>query len=95
MKFIRVVRPRAPSDAVSQRTLRRQSDEICSIRTLISKECPTTQLKDEIKKQPKEEREQLIKSISTVEIMPKNILAMKADLGIPWHKLRTMRRSVS
>ena len=48
---------------------------------------------DEIKVLPKEERERLMKEEKfTITIPPEAGLAMKANLNIPWHKLRSMRR---
>ncbi len=80
--------------AVSQKTLKRRSQEIAEIHTIVSGSCASDQLQSEIKSHPKVEREQMLKSISKIkiEVNPEHGLAMKADLGIPWNKLRTMRR---
>ena len=48
------------------------------------------QMSSEVKK---EERAVLMKEVNfTVTIPPEQGLAMKADLNIPWNKLRAMRR---
>ena len=64
-------------------------EEHCSI---ISKNCSDLQLQSELKQKSKEERQKLIESINSIEIDADCSLAMKADLGIPWNKLRDMRR---
>lgn len=55
----------------------------------------SAQLQDEVKQMCKEDREKLLKSItdSTV-VSSEEVLAFKADLGIPYNKLRTMRRLI-
>ena len=50
---------------------------------------------DEMKILPKEEREQLMKDANfSVHVPPEQGLAMKADLCIPWKKLRMMKRYI-
>ena len=44
----------------------------------------------------KEDREDLLKTFDTqAAVSPEQVLALKADLAIPWNKLRVMRRYVS
>ena len=53
------------------------------------------QLGDEIKQCSMEEREEILKELQggfKVRIPTNCALAMKADLGIPWSKLRAIRR---
>ena len=53
----------------------------------------TAQLAAEIKSLSKSEREDLHQQACLpVVIPPDHALAMKADLGIPWNKLRILRR---
>ena len=53
----------------------------------------TVQMGNEIKSVPKEERDILMKEAKfTITIPPEQGLAMKANLNIPWNKLRVMRR---
>ena len=50
---------------------------------------------DEVKMLPREMREDLIKDMKfTVHVPPEQSLAMKADLCLPWKKLRIMRRYI-
>lgn len=54
------------------------------------------QMVNEMRRIPKEEREILMKEAQfKVTIPPEQGLAMKADLNIPWNKLRVMRRYVN
>lgn len=51
------------------------------------------QMGKEVKMLPKDERAALMKEANfTISIPPEQGLALKADLNIPWNKLRVMRR---
>ena len=51
------------------------------------------QLHAEVKGLPTDERKQLFMSAGiTLDIPPEQSVAMKANLAIPWNKLRTIRR---
>ena len=51
------------------------------------------QLQAEVKILPDGEKKQLLASAGiTLDIPPEKSLAMKADLALPWNKLRTVRR---
>lgn len=64
-----------------------------NVRDLISSGDAQFQLQEEIKHLSKEERQDLLKKAGfTLEVSPEQGLAMKADLGIPWNKLRIIRR---
>ena len=93
LTFIHVPTPRVNSDDASKKTLKRRSQDLSGIRTFASGSCSTEQFHSEIELLSREEREKLIKSTTNiVEIGSEHSLAMKADLSIPWNKLRTMRR---
>lgn len=63
------------------------------IRDTLSKGESSIQLKYELKSLTSVEREELMKEANfQVSIPPEQGLAMKADLCIPWKKLRLMRR---
>lgn len=82
------------SGEASSRTVRRRSSELQSIRTGISKDS-SSQFQAEVKALSQEERQQLLKSAGiTIDIPPEQGLAMKADLAIPWNKLRIIRRYI-
>ena len=63
------------------------------VRQLVSSGDSTAQLQEEMKHLNKQERQQLLLDAGfTLDISPEQGLAMKADLGIPWNKLRVLRR---
>lgn len=63
------------------------------IRKALSVSDDSTQLTDELRLVPKEERNELMKEANfNIQIPPEEGLAMKADLCLPWNKLRIMRR---
>ena len=66
---------------------------LSTIREITSGGNSSSQLAAEIKHLSKAEREDLLREASLPIIIPPNhALAMKADLGIPWKKLRILRR---
>ena len=96
MNLIKVSSPTVPSGQSSHDTKRRRSEEISKIRHQISLGDDNAQFTDEIKMLPSEEREKLMKEANfSITIPPEEGLAMKADLCLPWRKLRIMRRYVS
>lgn len=77
----------------SRQTKRRRTDTMIDLRKQLSLGDCDSELTDELKVIPKEEREQLMKAANfTISIPPEEGLAMKSDLCIPWRKLRLMRR---
>ena len=63
------------------------------VRDLVSADDSSTQLKEEIQHLNKDERQDLLQNTGfTLEIPAEQGLAMKADLDLPWNKLRVIRR---
>lgn len=63
------------------------------MRDLVSAGDSRSQMLAEIRHLSKDDRQNLLTSGGfTLDIPPGQGLAMKADLGIPWNKLRTIRR---
>ena len=54
-------------------------------------DCATDQLRDEVKVLDPDERKKLVGS-GVFAVSVENTLAFKADLQIPWNKLREVRR---
>lgn len=87
---------RVPSSEASRRTLKRRTEEIGRFRSLSSGGDSVVQLRAEVKSLTEEEREELLQQAGLPVVIPCNhSLAMKADLGIPWSKLRLLRRLAS
>ena len=54
------------------------------------------QLQAEVRALPKEERQKLLSEAGVgVEMNATQALAIKADLAIPWYRIRVLRRCVS
>lgn len=77
----------------SRVTKRWRSNEISTIHEMLSAGDANTQLIDELKLIPEEEKESIMKQLNfTIYVPPEENLAMKADLCLPWRKLRLMKR---
>ena len=82
----------ATADA-SKRTIERRTEVLGHVRQLASGGDISAQFAAEIKVLNKAEREDLLHQAQLPVVIPANhALAMKADLGIPWNKLRILRR---
>ena len=92
--MVRVTTPRVDSQMASQRTRHRRSEEISSVRQVVSGGAHIQQLKDEVGILDEGERRKLLLQSKPlqVQIPVEEGLAMKADLGIPWNEMRTLRR---
>ncbi len=84
---------RVPSGDAAWRTLDRRTKVLRAVREITSGGDSTAQLAAEIHHLSKAERENLLQEVRLpVAIPPSHALAMKVDLGIPWNKLRILRR---
>ncbi len=85
--------PRVGSSSASKRTVSRRTDVLRSVRDLTSEGESSSQLAAEVNSLTQEEREALLgQACPPITISTNHALAMKADLGIPWNKLRILRR---
>ena len=83
---------RVTSSKASARTLKR-TETISKVRSIISGRDNMAQLASEIRSLTKAEREELLQDAQLPVVIPtEHALAMKADLEIPWNKLRILRR---
>ncbi len=98
--WVRLTKARTGSNQATDRTLRRRSSEIEQVRDLVSGG-PTgssTQQADELRRLRSEAQEGLLREAG---LAPKGTvgcgtgLALKADLHLPWYKLRKLRRWLS
>lgn len=93
LSFLRVTSPWVDSASASQKTLRNRTDEVGSHRAIVSKHCETHQLKDEVKVLDSDESKKLVESgVFCSAVSVESTLAFKANLQIPWNKMREMRR---
>ena len=84
------------SSTASKETIRARTAELSKHRHLTSKGADVVQLQEEIKARTSAEREMILSELHKggfkVEVPVHQILGLKADLNIPWTKLREVRR---
>ena len=91
--MIKVTRARVCSDEGAKQVVRRRSSEVAQYRAIVSGRSASAQLQDEVAALSTDECQRLVDTAEfSVEITPDDALALKADLMIPWKKMRTMRR---
>ena len=84
---------RISSSDASSRTVRRRVEVLETIREVTSGGDSTSQLAAEVNHLSKVQREELLQQVQLPLVIPADhALAMKADLSIPWTKLRVLRR---
>lgn len=86
---------RVPSSEATPRTVLSRSRELDHHRRVCSGGDQAFQLGKEVKTCSLEERESILEVLQDgvqVQVPTNQALAMKADLGIPWSKLRAIRR---
>ena len=83
---------RISSGQASSKTLQRRTTQV---RALTSEGDSSVQLQAEVRSLSKEQREELIGQAGLpIKIPTDQALAMKADLSLPWNKLRVISRYV-
>ena len=82
-----------PTADASKRTIEQRTEVLCSVRQIASGGDSSAQLAAEVKALTQTERDDLLQQAQLPVVIPANhALAIKADLGIPWNKLRILRR---
>ena len=98
LNFMKVTKPRNSSTSAASSTVRARTAEIATHRTFTSggESATAVQLQDEVKACSVVDWEailaELTKAGGRVEVSTAQSLGMKADLNIPWSKLRVIRR---
>lgn len=73
--------------------MKRRTEVLRSVRDMISGSDNSAQLAAEVNCLTQSQREELLQQAQLPLVIPlDHTLAMKADLAIPWSKLRTLRR---
>ena len=81
------------SSEASSKTLSRRTHTLSQLRTSLSGGDTSAQLQSEIRALFKEERQEVLKEAHLpIEIPPDHALAMKADLALPWARMRSISR---
>ena len=92
---MKITKSRLGSDEVSSKTIHGRCLEMASVRELISSGSSPQQLAEEVRTLSSEERQRLLTDAGfSIDIATNKGLAMKADLALPWNKLRVIRRYV-
>ena len=87
---------RVKSSEASQKTVLRRSHCLSTLREAVSGGEAVTQLQSEVRCLSKEERQELLRGAGLPVVIPADhALALKADLSLPWAKLRTVRQVIS
>ncbi|KAL5516722.1 hypothetical protein EMCRGX_G002128 [Ephydatia muelleri] len=91
--FMQITKPRIPTHSASARTVKRRSMEMHLARDAISMGESSALLRRELDYLDEAEKQNLLQQAGIVcKIGPQDALAIKADLGVPWAKLRYLRR---
>ena len=84
---------RVPSSKACSKTLSRRSSQLSQLREVISGGESTVQLQSELSSLTKAEREEVLEGAHLPVVIPADsALALKADLALPWAKLRVISR---
>lgn len=87
-----------PTGKAAPRTVRKRSQSLANVRLAVTAGDTTAQIAHEVMGQQRANREELLKELRKVDgnclvrIPVQASLAMKADLNIPWYKLRIVKR---
>ena len=81
------------SSEASYKTISHRTKTLTQLRNTISGGDSSVQLRSELRVLTKEEREALLQGAGLpIKIPPAHALAMKADLGLPWAKMREISK---
>ena len=95
MTFVRVKQAHKPTGKAAPRTVRKWSHSLANLRPKLSAGDTATQFAYELHMCNKEEViEELRRTEGNflIQVPPETSLAFKADLNIPWNKLKVMKR---
>lgn len=86
-----------PTGEAAPRTVRKRTQSLQNVRVTLTAGDSTAQLAHELKGKQREDREKLLEEMKRaggnfhLQVPVQSSLAMKADLNIPWSKLRMIR----
>ncbi len=93
--LVQVANCRVRSSDASKWTLKRRTEGISRVRSITSGGDTTAQMVAEYKSLSKEERAKVLQEAGLpITIPTDHSLALKANLSIPWNKLRVIRRYI-
>jgi len=90
---MRVPKATVPTSKASAKRVAWRNQVLHQLRDTISGGDSNCQMQEEIHGLPKGEQQKILKEANlTIDIPPEHGAAMKADLALPWNKLRILRR---
>lgn len=87
-----------PTEKAAPRTVRKRTQSLSNVRFAVAGGDSVAQIAHEVQSQERADREKLLSEIKKVDgnilvrIPVRTAVALKADLTIPWSKLRELRR---
>ena len=88
-----VTKCRVKTSEASNKTIVRRTRSISQLRTYVSGGDVSVQMRSELQALSKNDREELLREANLpVQIPPDHALALKADLALPWAKMRVISR---
>ena len=95
MTLVQVRKPRVPTGKARPSTIRERSHSLSNLRSKLSAGDTVYQFSHELRTCDLDDRKQVLEELGgafEVHIPTESLLAFKADLKIPWNKLRTIKR---
>ena len=88
-----VTKCRVKTSEASSKTIGRRTQSISQLRTFVSGGESSVQMRLEVQALSKSDREEPLQGANLpVQIPPDHALALKADLALPWAKIRVISR---
>ena len=88
-----VTKCRVKTSEASKKTIVHRTRSISQLRTYVSGGDVSVQMRSELQALSKNDREELLREANLpVQIPPDHALAMKADVALPWAKMRVISR---
>lgn len=95
MTLVQIRKPRVPSGKARPSTIRERSHSLSSLRNKLSAGDTVSQFSHELRTCNSDDRKRVLEELGgafEVHIPTESLLAFKADLNVPWNKLRTIKR---
>ena len=92
--WVRITKAGVGTDKTTERTIRRQSTEIQQLRTVVSGGTRQTKQADEVLVLTKANQDKFLRQAglkAKMSLAPGTALALKADMPLPWYRLRKLR----
>ena len=92
MTLVQVRKPRVPSGKARPSTIQEKSQNLSNICAKLSAGDTVSQFSHNLHTCDSKDRKQVLGGAFEVHIPTESVIVFKADLNIPWNKLRTINR---